>query len=355
MKPSKLILLILGVLVLCSEIFGQTYTKRGKIPLFVTTELNYQLSSWDSVFCIITDSTGTAVDTVSLDSSAGRWSGNYDPSSLSGNYRVTYYGVYDGDTMGLVYEAWAVIETTAFHGAAGGLDTTQIREMLRAHWDKDSSDSWDMVDSVDQVISATCAPTGENTVIIWIKDIADSTGISHFLIYFKDSVTGAEHGYTYTNSAGVCTVGLSDGSYRIYLKAPGWTITSPVYKTVTTDLTLTYYATEITPSPPPVDSVCVVYGYVKELDGSAAIGAKVEVWMDKTGVTYHGILLDVKIHKVVYTDTTGRFEFSQGIYPNDCLLPANTRWSFKVTSRTGNTLYQKTTEVPIGDSWQLTF
>ena len=334
---------------------GAEIFPNDSLPLNLPSHLDNTLADWDSVWVVICRA-DNRLDSVKLSSDGnGRWSGWIVLSSYTpGAYNKEYCGYYEGDVMCDV-EDFGVVNVDSMQGPAAGLDTTQIREMLRYNWDTDSSGSWDMVDSLDQTITAICTPTGENTVIIYVKDIADSTGISHFLIYFKDSVTGAEHGYTYTNSAGVCTVGLSDGSYRIYLKAPGWTITSPVYKTVTTDLTLTYYATEITPSPPPVDSVCVVYGYVKELDGSAAIGAKVEVWMDKTGVTYHGILLDVKIHKVVYTDTTGRFEFSQGIYPNDCLLPANTRWSFKVTSRTGNTLYQKTTEVPIGDSWQLTF
>jgi len=261
----KILFLILFGLSLYSDVFGEVLTQRDTLYLREPTKINAQRDTlylreptkingrlsadYDTLFCWITRLNGVVVaQPLMVSDGKGRWYGKVvDISLWRGHYRAEYYGIYDdgnpatSDTFAR-FEAFSVVDTAAFRGAAAGLDTTQIREMLRAHWDKDSSDSWDMVDSLDQEIQVSCAPTGENTVIIWVKDIADSTGISHFLIYFKDSVTGGEHGYTYTNSAGVCTVGLSDGSYVIYLKAPGWTITSPVYENITSNQTLTYYA-----------------------------------------------------------------------------------------------------------------
>ena len=321
----KILFLILFGLSLYSDVFGEVLTQRDTLYLREPTKINGRLSAdYDTLLCWITRLNGVVVaQPLMVSDGKGRWYGKVvDISLWRGHYRAEYYGIYDdgnpatSDTFAR-FEAFSVVDTTAFHGTA----------------------------------EATCTPTGENTVIVWVKDIADSTGLEGFLVYFEDSITGGDRGYTHTNSAGVCTVGLSDGHYTIYLRAPRWTITSPVYKTINSDQTLTYYATGITPSPPPVDSVCVVYGYVWKKDGSAYAGAKIEIWMDKTGVTYHGDLIDVITHSVVYTDTTGRFEFSSGIYPNDLLLPANTRWSFKIT--VANRIWTGTVKVPVADSWEL--
>jgi hypothetical protein len=272
---------------------------------------------------------------------------------------------WDPDTDGLL----------SVEAGAGGADTADIKTMMQQNWDSDTDgefsvetstgadsgvmkqmikNNWDTDD--DGQLLAELAGAGSNTVTIYVKNYADSSGLNGFNIEIEDSAGGGFIGEGSTNSSGYCTFGLDDGTYTIYLSAPGWTITSPVYRTISgEDVTLTYYATGISPSPPPGDSLCVVYGYVYNKDGTAAVGAKVEIWMDKTGVTYHGAPIDVQIRSVEYTNTSGYFEFDAGIYPNDVLQPENTLWQIRVTSKNENRLAEKRFEVPIADSYEVPF
>jgi len=238
-------------------------------------------------------------------------------------------------------------------GGGGGADTTQNRAMIRNNWDPEADGKLSIED-----VTAVCQGAGKNTVVIWVENNADSTGLSNFHVTIEDSISGTQGPTWNTNFAGVCTLGLDNGHYTIYLDAPRWIIASPVYRTITDNVTLTYYATLITPSPPPPgDSVCVVRGYVYEKDGTPCVGAKVRMWIDIENVTVHGVLVDVKTPVVTYTNTLGHYEFSDGVYPNALLLyrgEYKTKWAIDAVTKAMTRIGAKWITVPIADSYEVT-
>ncbi|GAG42726.1 unnamed protein product, partial [marine sediment metagenome] len=161
---------------------------------------------------------------------------------------------------------------------------------------------------------------------------------------------GGVYGNT-TNPSGCCTLSLDDATWTIHLQKVPYSITSPVYEAISGNTTLTYYATPFTPGSPPADSLCVVWGRVKDKHGNPYVGAKVSIWMDAYPVTFGGILIDVATKSVVYTDTLGIFEFSDGIYYSSSLNPSNLKW--KVQVKTTNWLWEGSVTVPSQGSWEI--
>lgn len=227
-----------------------------------------------------------------------------------------------------------------FKGGAG--DTAAIG---RSVWDND------IVTQANRTVTASCAGSGARTVVIWIKDITDSTGIAGFEIDIEDSVGGGGVYGNTTNSSGCFTLSLDDATWTIHLQKVPYSITSPVYETISGNTTLTYYATPFTPGSPPADSLCVVWGRVKDKHGNAYVGAKVSIWMDAYPVTFGGILIDVATKSVVYTDTLGIFEFSDGIYYCSSLNPSNLKWKIRV--KTTNWIWEGPVTVPSQASWEI--
>lgn len=212
-------------------------------------------------------------------------------------------------------------------------------------------------------ITASCEGTGANTLTIRIRNSSDSTALSGFNIVIEDSATGGWYRSGSTNSSGNCVFGVEDGSYVVYMWAPRWIITSPRYFNVTANMDSTFYATLITPNPPPPgDSVCVVYGYVRHLDNTPYANARVKIWMDKTSVTYHGVLVDVRSPAIAYTDVNGYYEFSttksnvDGILPNDLLWYKglnNTEWWIEAVTNTMDKIGERWIKVPVSSSWEV--
>jgi len=256
-----------------------------------------------------------------------------------------------GDAMTLTPAERGHIEDSVYanradYGSGGGADTSSNKKMIQNNWDSDADGKLTTED-------ITCTGSGSNTVLLWVKDYSDSTGIAGFRVEIVDSITGAKTPYgAHTNSAGLCTLALDNGHYTFYLSAPRYLRTSPIYRTISANTTLTYYATAMTVSPPPADSVCIVYGYVYNKDATPHPNAKVEIGMNRSSVSFHGVLVDVS-PTIVYTDSAGCFEFSGGVYPNDVLLPAGTLWYIKVT--TSNLILYHLYEVPITPSWEVDF
>lgn len=314
--------LILGLLLssffLIENTFGQTYTKRGKIPLYVTTELNYQLSSWDSVFCIITDSTGTAVDTVSMDSSAGRWSGNYDPSSLIvGNYRVTYYGIYDGDTMGLIYEGWAIIETTAFHGEAAGLGAAEIADTLENR-------GWGL---------GACGIGSEEIIVKAYEAAVDSEACDNCEIKFylvEDSDYSDQKMSAYTASNGYIPIlSMDANSYVVLIGKEDWSFGIETVSVLDQDALQTFYITGTHQEIPAAESnsTTVIYGYVKDASGDSIPDAIVTIKLDMREPivpTWTGSNDIVITELIDTTDANG--EWDKEVVPNEYISPSGTRY-----------------------------
>jgi hypothetical protein len=340
---------------------GQTLTQRDTLYLRYTTMINYQLEDWDTVFVQLWRGE-SLVATIGMAHLAGRWWGNYYLEGLkSGSYSIEYFAVYEGDTTGEFYPM-SILDTTAFHG--NGADTVAIKTWWTNHYDRDSNNWIDTTGYVmDGAVSVSCAGTGIRTVMVNIKNDADSTGIANFKVVVYDSTGGGFIASGLTTASGLFTFYPDDGVCKIFLSMPGWITTSPVYPHISGNTSLTYYATLFTPSPPPPgDSLCIVYGYVYHKDATPYPNARVRIWADYTGVTYHGALIDMKTPAIAYTDASGYFEFSEtksnikGIYPNDVLWyngKNNTMWWIEVTGTNGNKIYEHWFEVPVGANYDI--
>lgn len=378
---KKIAIALILLCVLWSNAIAQDITLSDTLWLRKATHINNTLGKWDTLFARIMHGNVEVADVMMIDAGdAGRWSGFYVPT-YKGNFVAEYNAVYSGDTI-VEEQYFTVLDTAAFFGTAGGsgLDSaTTSRIIGRKVWGLaeeggNDSSTWtertvvatavvdtaaiarsvwddDIVSQANRTVTASCAGSGARTVIIWIKDITDSTGIAGFEIDIEDSVGGGGVYNNTTNSSGCCTLSLDDATWTIHLQKVPYSITSPVYVTISGNTTLTYYATPFTPSSPPGDSLCVVYGYVKKSNGDPYVGAKVEIWMDAYPVTFGGILIDVVTKQVVYTNILGRFEFSDGIYYSSSLNPSTLKWKIRV--KTTNWVWSGSVTVPSQASWEI--
>lgn len=202
--------------------------------------------------------------------------------------------------------------------------------------------------------AAACGSgTGPRTVTITVKNAADSVAISGFEVAIYDSSSGEPQANGTTNSNGVYTCSLDDETYTVHITNPPWSLTSPRRFVITGDMDSTFYATRFTPGSPPADSLCVVWGRVKDKHGDPYVGAKVSIWMDAYPVTFGGILIDVATKSVVYTDALGVFEFSDGIYYSSSLNPSNLKWHVRVKTKNAEWIWEGMVAVPSQASWEI--
>lgn len=131
-----------------------------------------------------------------------------------------------------------------------------VQESINAH--APHGDNW----------ASVGAGSGLRTVNIYVQDASDSSGLQSYEVSVTDSSSGTDKGRISTDSDGLATFSLDDDTYTIAFSAPaGWTITSPVYLTVTANDDTTYYATQYSPTPPSA-SYCIVYTYTYKLTGA---------------------------------------------------------------------------------------
>lgn len=277
-----------------------------------------------------------------------------DDVFLSTNYETTRDTIFNTDTTSWADSVGTMGRTIAV-GAGGGACPT-VGEIADGVWGENDTTVVDTSQVGKWLIAnvgtaASCFGSGNRTVNIDVKNAADSVAINGFRVDVYDSSSGNFIDKGYTDSNGRTTWSLDDDTYTVHLSDDGWTITTPQYLTVSGDATKTYYATEITVSPPPTDSVCVVYGYIKDLSGVAIRNAKVKMWIPEYPVKFHDVIINALTPYEVKTNSDGKFEFSRGFYPNSLLTPSGTLYTFRVES--GGFRFEMELEVPLADSYEV--
>lgn len=204
-------------------------------------------------------------------------------------------------------------------------------------------------DSTRLANAASCNPSGSNTVTLTAARTTDSTGIYGTTIQVMYPA-GGQHYLGYTNVDGQVVFLSDDDTLLVYLRADRIAF-GPETLIVSGNTSETYYGTPFSPSSPPVDSVCVVYGYVLNKDGTGYVGAKVEIWMEVSPATYHGSLVDLSRPTVVRTDTTGLFEFSSGVLPTGLFDQDGLKYTLRVS--TGRWIWEGMIEVPTENSYEV--
>lgn len=222
-----------------------------------------------------------------------------------------------------------------------------------------------LLDSLEQVISASanCQGVGVNTVILELLSSSDSSGVSGVLINIDDSTTGGFVANGVTGNAGVDTFSLDDGSYTVQLQKTPWAITSPVYPNITTDTTLTYYATQINVGSPSASDMCRIWCYATDINANLLTGARLYVWIGGEYGTIWNYDSSLVISPYAITSVASG---SNGL---DSVSVYRSLGSYGIKSSTGNTVKmwielrnsagqlvnRVKTEIPASSSWEIQF
>jgi hypothetical protein len=134
---------------------------------------------------------------------------------------------------------------------------------------------------------------GANTLNIYIKDTTTLISIEDVEVQIWNATLTSKITFGYTNSAGLFTKTISDGSYKVKARKSGCSFSDPFILTVSGDTTATYYGDSIALPAPVSASVCRVYEYCMGIDGnpvsSVTNSAKiVSLPEDLTGMLFIG-------------------------------------------------------------------
>jgi len=325
--------LIVLCLAFASQVAGEDISPKDTVFLEYSTLINYNGSSVGTVFVEVKH--GALKYSVPLqDDGEGEWSGAiYLPDSLpggvpTGSWNRKYFWAYAGDTT-KEDETFGVRDTSELQGSASGLTVGDIIDSLIA-------------------IGYFGSGTGsyKDTIIVLDEDTNTVEGVSITVRNASGTVVAAQE----SDVNGVRIFNLDPTVYTFSLQRIGVIVSDDTTITVSGNQTDTIWVMSFSPSAPPTDSVCIVYGWVKR-SGVGVGGARVKMWLPQFPVTYHGVIVDAINPMTVTTDNTGYFEFDEGWYPNSLLLPANTRYIFRVEWQ--GLKFEKKIEVPLQDSWQI--
>jgi len=234
-------------------------------------------------------------------------------------------------------------------GATATVDTEQV---ARSVWDND------IVAQASRTVTASCYGSGARTVVFQLKDVADSTtGISGFEIDIEDSVAGETlYGLT-TNASGCCTTSLDDGTWTVKLQKTPWSITSPVYPIVSSDTTLTYYATKFDPGSPPSADMCRIWAKIPDLSDEWVAGCQLKV---KIPGRYYPVTRDtMPVYSYERTATSNDTGYVYvDVYRSSELLSKGdssitVKMEITLYDPLGNTMARVIKEIPDQTAWQI--
>jgi len=157
---------------------------------------------------------------------------------------------------------------------------------------------------LDLLLDTVAVPAGTNTITITINDGTDP--ISDVSVYIYDNTDAVFITNKTTNTSGVATFYLNDGSYKVRLKKAGVTFTSPESLTVFGNTTDIYSGETVNIGAPDDSDVCRVYEYCYEQDGSTPLMSVTATAMIKS-IPYD---YDNKLHST--QSTTGIYDATSG-------------------------------------------
>ena len=159
-----------------------------------------------------------------------------------------------------------------------------------------------------------------------------------------------------TDANGMALVALDAGKHYIWIYKAGVTASSPDSVTVASPgIKDTAVVTVFSPSSPAPGTLCGVYGYVKGINDEIVEGAVVMAQITRSGIRRASDSLIISPLIVAdTTDATGKFEL--GLYPNDDLIPAGTKYYIIVVDENGYPIVPgKNVEVPDQSTWEFSW
>lgn len=160
------------------------------------------------------------------------------------------------------------------------------------------------------IASLVMSGAGNREVTIAVVDQETTGPIADVGVYVRDATGTTILAAGTTDGAGQVVLNLWDGEYQVYLSKMGnYRFTVPEDLTVDGDTEVEYQGVSIIPSPPPDPAMCVIYGWLYELNASPYALQKFHVSIyqpprgSRTGVLLGSGALEVS------TDVEGYFSF----------------------------------------------
>lgn len=313
MKRAVALFLLISGLFAITE--AGDITMRQKRALYIPLHENSTLAYWDSVRAIIRDSTGAAIDTVTLDTlGAGRYGGNWIPTS-TGNFTEEYNCFWSGGVM-CQEKNFTVLDTAAFHGSAAGLTAQEVADTL---------------ENRGCGIGICGVGSEEITIKVYEADadseVCENCEVKFYLVDDADFSDRRRIANSGTNGY-ISVLSVDPDSYMVTITQPDWNFDVETVLVQDLDQLQVFYLTGT--KAVRSDTTVNLYGYVRDAGWNFVEGALVTVKLDMREPiipTISGSSDIVVTSMIDTTDAAGKWQVA--IVPNEYISPTGTR--YKVT------------------------
>lgn len=301
MKKIPLILILLILCVVTAR--GQPqYTTSDSIPFMLHTHFNDTLATWDSVYFVLWEG-AVIIDTTKVLAGSESDTGMFfaiRPPLTKGTYIVRMIGFSDNAGTAISWN-FSVVDPSDFKYTGAGCET----------------------------------PTGVNSIVINVKDEADSSAIDGCLVQIFNYTDETLIWTDYTNSLGEVTLMYDDDSLLVKLYKSRCAFTVPETLWIDGDEDTTYYGSVFDPGVPTDPNLCRVWGYIFNLGGSKDSTYTVMAEIETVPMWFDRVLISPYL-KEAQTDSNGYWYVD--LYPNSRLTPSGTRYKFEIKDENDNHL-----------------
>ncbi len=274
-----------------------------------------------------------------------------DGSGTMGVYTVVVRGWLAGKERGIASGAYEVIDEN-MDDYLGNFDSAAI---ARSVWDNDVVTAIDRriryADSVGTALSVPTSGSGAYACSLYYFDTYDTSAIQGVFSRAMNNSQTATAGIGLTNPDGLVVMSLDNAVYRVWSYLSGYTF-SPLPDSVgvvNPSVVDTIWGTAFDPGDPITPSLCRVYGWVRDLSGTAISGATVTASVKESPLRYGSNIISPYFRSTM-SDSTGYWYLD--LLPSENLDPSTTVYSFSIYYLTG-AIAVKEVAVPDTTSWEL--
>jgi len=314
--------------------------------------------------------------------------------------------LFDGETVAVMPDNWSASDSSAYQGAASGLDSNKVAQVFNSFgWDTDSSLHLTYIkisDSADSAImlitnygggdavqinalgtgdGIDINTTGGDNIEANITGTIDSvnylksgisccsgSGAKYYTIYVADSTDG---GSTLLSGVVVSAYSMS-GDLQSGLKTDSYgkvSFATDLDSLILISTKFNYYTTPdtiVVPQSGYVDTafvyhgaiptsgspdLCRLYGFIYDISGNPDDNATITAWLP-IGVSRYDSSIVSPYRVETTTDSTGYFYID--LIPNINLIPDTSKYEVTIV-RTDGTILRERITVPDEESWRMTW
>ncbi len=354
--------------------------KKNTGDLLTSSNYNFQIisSELSDQLALIGDSVfvkGGIIDTNNTDqgindsTSIARWvwntpqSGHTNSGSFGKYVDTEISGVSGSDSTSIARWVWNTPQSS--HTSSGtfgkyvdteisgvsGSDSTSIARWVWNTPQSSHTSSGTFGKYVDTEISGVSGGSGAYSFSLIVFDTSSSQTVSGANVVVRNITQSSLIAVGQTDSNGEIGFNLDADSFIVIAVAPGYTFEA--YDTVVvsgagTDTAVGYPFSVDPPSDP---TVCRVWGYLRNFQGAAEVGATVAAFLPGGVVKYSEIIISPFAIASV-TSSTGLFYLD--LIPSSLLDPSDTKYEISIR-RTDGTILRQRLLIPDQDYWRLTW